>query len=130
MNNLELLKNKLNIKPTIKEREKIIVKLKNNEPTANEPTEKEDKPRLSTMIVDKTMDGFDRANIMQRLAESKQIKVSVRPTLTKIPEQETIIAPTVLKRKKKLIIREPIILEDEDTIVQNNEKLIAENVVE
>lgn len=129
MNNLELLKNKLNIKPTIKEREKIIVKLKNNEPTANEPTEKEDKPRLSTMIVDKTMDGFDRANIMQRLAESKQIKVSVRPTLTKIPEQETIVAPTVLKRKKKLIIREPIILEDEDDIVQNNEKLIAENVI-
>lgn len=65
-------------------------------------------------IIDKTQDGFDRAALLKKLAESKKTVVVVKPTV-EIKEKiiEPIPAP-ITKKAKKIEIKRPLIIEDED----------------
>ncbi len=78
----------------------------------NKKKEKDEKGRPT--IIDKTQDGFDRAALLKKLAESKKTVVVVKPTV-EIKEKiiEPIPAP-ITKKAKKIEIKRPLIIEDED----------------
>ena len=168
MNHLEQLKQKLMVKPTVQERERVAVVIKGEkkprklkEPT-KKPSEKtlgekleegivdlseqiseiqkvqgilptdidadefeeiqelekekenDAEPTGRPLIVDKTQEGYDRLALLKKLAESKKTKVTIKP-LTEIEEKkiEPVPEPTV-KKAKKLEIKKPLIIEEED----------------
>lgn len=165
MNHLEQLKQKLMIKPTVEERERVVVVIKGEKrikkhkgPVTKKQTKKtigekleegvvdlgeqiseiqkvqgilptdvdaediedlqkdESEPEETgrPMIVDKTQEGYDRAALLKKLAESKKSKVSVKP-LIEVEERniEPVPEPTI-KKAKKLEIRKPLIIEEEE----------------
>jgi hypothetical protein len=67
------------------------------------------------VIIDKTQEGYDRVTLLKKLAESKKTKVSIRPALEKEEKEEKEEIPKpVVKRAKKLVIQQPIVLEQEE----------------
>lgn len=145
MNPLDKLKQKMMVKPTVQEREKVRVVIKGEkkgkkakkiegpvidveigeektEPDSadlevevgeEEEEEREEKPKM--VIIDATDQGFDRETLMQRLAENKKRKVTMKPLLEEEEkeEKEPIPAPQVKKAKKAKKVQK-IIIEDED----------------
>jgi hypothetical protein len=148
INPLAALKEKLMIKPNVEERERVAVVIKGvkrrNKPenigkkaskkvkeqeegeVSEEDEEQEQVAKLEEktkqigpLIVDETERGFDRNALLQKLAESKKLKVTIQPVL-KISEEkkasEPIPLPASSNKVKKLQINRPLILnQDEDS---------------
>jgi hypothetical protein len=91
MKPLELLKQKLMIKPTIKENEPVIVAI-NVEKQETQETQDEikNKPSQKTLIIDETNKGYNREELFKKLTENNLMKVKTKPVLEKIKEKEVI----------------------------------------
>lgn len=155
MNHLEQLKQKLMIKPTVQEREKVAVVIKGEKQPRKqkltkknvEETPKKDAVKISEdkteiqkvdsdddisaddnddlkkpdnltrpLIIDKTQDGYDRAALLKKLAESKNTKVTINPVIEieekkNEPKPDTVIK---IKKAKKLEIKKPLIIEEDE----------------
>lgn len=144
MNPLEKLKQKMMVKPTVQEREKVQVVIKGEkkarkvqkiegpvieleigeekgepetpviEVEIGEETEEQEPQKKKMVIVDATDEGFDRATLMEKLAENKKRKVTMKPLLEEEKEEETIIVPEVKKAKKAKKVQKVIIEDDEE----------------
>jgi len=93
-----------------------------NIPLDEEPQEVTGRP----VIVDKTEQGYDRAALLKKLAESKKTKVTMKP-VTKIEERSELREPTpapLIKKPKKIQFK-PLIIEGEEEDVQ--EKQVEED---
>jgi len=93
-----------------------------NIPLDEEPQEVTGRP----VIVDKTEQGYDRAALLKKLAESKKTKVTMKP-VTKIEERSELREPTpapLIKKPKKIQFK-PLIIEGEEEDVQ--EKQVQED---
>jgi hypothetical protein len=164
MNHLEQLKQKLMVKPDIKERERVAVVIKGEkrqrkhrdstfkkgldktigeqleegitdlgeqiseiqqiqgilpikvdieEPEDSEEFEEVEKTERP-LIIDKTQEGYDRATLLKKLAESKKSKVTIKPVLEiEEKEIEKPIEP-VVKKAKKIDIKKPLIIEEDE----------------
>jgi len=66
------------------------------------------------VIIDKTQQGYDRAALLKKLAESKKTKVTVKET-AKVEEKtiEHLPIPTV-KKAKKIDVKRPLIIEPDE----------------
>jgi len=142
MNPLDKLKQKMMVKPTVQEREKVRVVIKGekkrktskkmegpvieleigeekSEPDSADlevevgEEEEEREPKQKMVIIDATDQGFDRAALMQKLAENKKRKVTMKPLLEEKEQDEPIPAPQVKKAKKAKQVQR-IIIEDDD----------------
>ena len=141
MNPLAKLKEKLLVKPTVEDREKVAVvikgvktprkpiDLKTKEKNAEELEEgevfseeiikeKEEKVIKATpLIVDETKKGYDRIALFKKLLESKKLKVTIKPTLEISEEKiysEPLPLPVIDKRVKKVEIQNPLIIEEDE----------------
>lgn len=117
MSNLEKLKQKMMIKPKVEEREKVAVVIKRvnnvskktNPPiqTNEQKENKEDEERRKDtelnvpIIVDETNKGFDRKTLLDKLKQSKLIKVSMKPVLEKINEKIESVSKKPEEKIKK-----------------------------
>jgi hypothetical protein len=93
---------------------------------SREEVEDQEEKKGRPTIIDKTQDGYDRASLLKKLAESKKSKVTVKQVIN-IEEKtvEPLPAPTQ-KKAKKLEIKRPLIIEDEDEeefIIQPKKKV-------
>lgn len=135
MNPLAVLKEKLMIKPTVEDRERVAVVIKGvkkhrkpiapkneeeaptlplGEPSAN-ATEK--KAPTAPLIVDETQKGFDRATLKEKLLENKKLKVTMKETL-KVSEDKKTSAPIPIsapaKKIQKIDVQMPLIIEGDE----------------
>ena len=146
MNPLAALKQKLIVKPNVEERERVAIVIKGVK-TQQKPNVKtaikdgnvikeekdisaeiiEEKEEIEEksmpQIVDETHKGYDRNALLKKMAESKKLKVSIKPTIIvseekkgsePIPIQQPIVKPLIGVRKQ-LIIEED---EDEEPAVK------------
>jgi hypothetical protein len=181
MNHLEQLKQKLMVKPDVKERERVAVVIKgdNRQKTPRAPTFKKDVNKTEgsvaktigeqleegitdlgeqiseiqqiqgilptkvdieepeefeevektgrPLIIDKTQEGYDRATLLKKLAESKKTKVTIKPVL-EIEEKE-IEKPLepVVKKAKKIDIKKSLIIEEDEEEKIEEEKVKEES---
>jgi len=98
-----------------------------------EPVIEEEKFTGRPIIVDKTDVGYDRQALLKKLAESKKTKVTIKPILE--IEQKIVepVAPTpaVVKKAKKIEIKKPLIIEDEEEVLKKEDiEEIKEKAVE
>ena len=136
MNHLEQLKQKLMIKPVVQERENVAVVIKGDKkprklklPTEKtdveegeqgeqgEQEEQVDEPKkiARPLIVDKTGEGFDRKTLLQKLAQSKKSKVTLKENVERITQVEPVPMPELAAKKaKKIVVEKPVILEGEE----------------
>ena len=134
MNPLAVLKEKLMIKPTVEDRERVAVVIKgvkkHRKPIA--PKNEEEVPTLPLgepapivtekkapppLIVDETQKGFDRATLKEKLLESKKLKVTMKETLKVSEDKKTsepipISAPA--KKIQKIDVQMPLIIEGDE----------------
>jgi hypothetical protein len=79
--------------------------------------EEEDIPKTAPVIVDETQKGYDRSALLKKLAESKKIKVTVKPII-QISEEKKVSEPVPIsvipKKIKKLEVKKPLIIEEEE----------------
>ena len=117
MNPLVALKEKMQIKPNIEERERVAVVIKGNKPLRKVREEGEDLV-AGPVIEIKTDRQFDRAALTKKLTENKKLKVTMKPIVeiseekqaVPLPEPESFSKVRPIKGKKRIII-EP---EDEE----------------
>ena len=83
MNPLDILKEKLKEKPILQEREPVNILIK-----GKKEEEGEFEPLKRPIIVDETSKGFNREELLRRMAESGKLKVVVKETLK---EKEIVI---------------------------------------
>ena len=131
MNPLAVLKEKLMIKPTVEDRERVAVVIKgvkkHRKPIA--PKNEEEVPTLplgepvpiaekkAPLIVDETQKGFDRATLKEKLLENKKLKVTMKETLKVSEDKKTsepipISAPA--KKIQKIDVQMPLIIEGDE----------------
>ena len=143
MNPLEALKQKLKVKPDVKEIEKVAVVIKGDQQKQpSVPKKKEAKAKVGEeeleefvpeveeeekdivkepvtavkgpIIFDKTDKGYDRASLMDKLKASKMSKVSIKPLIEEIEESKTV-EPVLLKPVKRAKkVKMPLIIEEEE----------------
>jgi hypothetical protein len=141
MNPLDAIKQKLMVKPIIKEREKVAVVIQ-GEPTIQkkekkvldketgqeaeneqleeeyELEEEENLPK-KTIIIDETKKGFDRETFLKQMKEKKLTKVTMRPILEKAQEKGQLepisfmTPPREKKKKPRKVANKLFILEEE-----------------
>jgi hypothetical protein len=115
MNPLELLKEKLRVKPIIEEKQKVSVAI----PIANAPETVE----ISKIKIIDERDketNFSRKELLERLKENKITAVSIKPTLkSEIPFEKAIITE---KKKPKKLQKKVILKIEEDDYNLENEK--------
>jgi hypothetical protein len=156
MNPLEKLKEKLMIKPTINEFNPVVVAIKKEtketketstentsvpiaetiEITRKEPAEPAETKTITKMtIVDETNKGYDRDAFLLKLSENKKTKVKVKPVLENVeatkqvePIPITVLEKPRVKRAKKIAKRPLIIIEGDEDIPENVEKIEAEEL--
>ena len=162
MNPLEALKQKLMVKPTVEEREKVAVVIKGEKPnkkkgivpdqpiikekvTIQEPLNKieiiqekkepeepetiqerteikeletvaEQPQTQGPIIVDETHRWFDRLTLLQKLKENRMTKVTMKPEFEEFEKKKEIepIVATKPKKAKKIDVKKPLIIEDEE----------------
>ena len=89
------------------------------EPVIEEEQEVTGRP----IIVDKTDVGYDRQGLLKKLAESKKTKVTIKPIVE--IEQKIVepVAPTpaIVKKAKKIEIKKPLIIEDEEDVLKKED---------
>jgi len=150
MNPLEEIKQKLMVKPTIEERERVAVVIKGEkkriQPTGPKKTkndveeekipeegdlseeivkEHEKTNTKAPIIIDATDKGFDRFALLKKLKESKMIKVFTKPHLEE-EEEKKVIEPIPLlqnKKAKKLAIKTPMVIEEEEEVEKQGEEI-------
>ena len=143
MNPLAKLKEKLLVKPTVEDREKVAVVIKGvknprkpidlkkqkeeleegeilSEEIIKEKEsedEEEEVKKATPLIVDETKKGYDRIALLKKLLESKKLKVTIKPTLEVSEEKkysEPLPLPTINKKVKKVEIQNPLIIEEDE----------------
>ena len=143
MNPLEALKQKLKVKPDVKEIEKVAVVIKGEqEKQRGEPKKKVDKTKekgeeleefvpeveeeekdmvkepvtavKGPVIVDKTDKGFDRASLLEKLKASKLSKVSFKPLIEEVEESKTVEPVLPTPIKRAKKVKLPLIIEDDE----------------
>ena len=160
MNPLESFKEKLKIKPTVEEREKIAViikgikslektkpvkkleksevedEIKNAQKEDEDIIEEIEKEEIKKrpLIVDETKKGYDRQSLFKKMTESKMSKVTIKPALkASIPEIliETI-EPKKVKKAKKFELKRPLVIEEEELEEEKElgEKELGEEEIE
>jgi hypothetical protein len=79
--------------------------------------EDEDLEKISPVIVDETKKGYDREALLKKLAESKKLKVTVKPII-QISEEKKISQPLPIpeqiKKIKKIEVKKPLVIEEEE----------------
>ena len=129
INPLEVLRQRLMVKPTVEERERVAVVIKGEKKTQKPTGPKKDKkileeqlpaesevpqrnvveeilaenenPKLKgPIIVDETHKGFDRNALLKKLKESKIIKVTSKPQIEEIEEKQ-VVEPVKIQPQKK-----------------------------
>uniref|UniRef100_A0A6C0DIQ3 DOD-type homing endonuclease domain-containing protein n=1 Tax=viral metagenome TaxID=1070528 RepID=A0A6C0DIQ3_9ZZZZ len=123
MNPLDILKQKLMIKPSINEEEPVIVAIRGELKLDKIPIEKEegeiseDLGPIELKIVDETNQGYDRTKLFKKMVDNKVSRVKVRgPPL--VPETVEPITPIIVekieapKKATKLVKKKLVILED------------------
>ena len=156
MNPLELLKDKLKIKPKVEERQQIVVLLKEDEPILDKPLkEKKQKERKENKkeeikpiseeiekiveapkmtIIDERDKGFDRQALLKRLAESKINKVTVKPVLKASVQEAIIEVPQtpIIKKAKKVGQKKRLIIQEDEEAPQLMENVpeIGEQIIQ
>lgn len=151
MNPLEKLKQKMMVKPTVQEREKVLVVIKGEkkdkkiegpvieleigeekaEPQSGDlevefGEEQPEELKKKMVIIDATDQGFDREALMKRLEQNKKRKVTMKPLLEEEEVRMTPIVPEVkrAKKAKKVIIEDD---EEKEIIVPKKQpKIIIE----
>ena len=136
MNPLAVLKEKLMIKPTVEDRERVAVVIKgvkkHRKPIATKKEEEEaptlplgepsasateKKAPTAPLIVDETQKGFDRATLKEKLLENKKLKVTMKETL-KVSEDKKTSAPIPIsapaKKIQKIDVQMPLIIEGDE----------------
>jgi hypothetical protein len=136
MNPLAVLKEKLMIKPTVEDRERVAVVIKgvkkHRKPIATKkeeeeaptlplgepaPSATEKKAPTAPLIVDETQKGFDRATLKEKLLENKKLKVTMKETL-KVSEDKKTSAPIPIsapaKKIQKIDVQMPLIIEGDE----------------
>lgn len=138
MNPLAALKEKLMVKPTLEDRERVAVVIKGVKKRKIPPT-KNDLGKTDTIavsetklddeeddtndeknmpiIVDETKKGFDRIALFKKLTESKKLKVSVKPIMKETEESKTaepVPLPVKGKKVKKMAVNRPLVIEEDD----------------
>jgi hypothetical protein len=144
MNPLEALKQKLKVKPDVKEIEKVAVVIKGDQqkqPGAPKKKKEEAKAKVGEeeleefvpeveededivkepvtaikgpIIVDKTDKGYDRASLMDKLKASKMSKVSIKPLIEEVEESKTVEPVLPKPVKRAKKVKMPLIIEEED----------------
>ena len=144
MNPLDKLKQKMMVKPTVQEREKVRVVIKGekkrktskkiegpvieleigeekSEPNSADlevevgEEEEEREPKEKMVIIDATDQGFDREALMKKLAENKKRKVTMKPLLEEQEKElEEPMPAPQVKKAKKAKQVQRIIIEDDD----------------
>ena len=125
MSHLEKLKQKLMVKPELKDREKVEVVIK-----AKELDSKDDSNIKETIIIDKTNEKFDRQKIIDNLKKKNALKVhkkiiefdkkEIENNLKKtLPPKPVIVDDKKLKKQKK---KQILIEESDDEIDINKEE--------
>jgi hypothetical protein len=92
--------------------------------------EEEFKKTGRPVIIDRTEQGYDMETLLKKLAESKKSKVTIRPIVE--IEQKTVEPPVikpVVKKAKKLDIKQPLIIEDEEEEKKEGEESPEEFVL-
>jgi hypothetical protein len=125
MNPLELLKEKLRVKPIIEEKQKVSVAI----PVANAP-EKVEISKL-TLVDEREKDtGFSRRELLQRMKENKMTAVLVKPNVkeaaAELVEEPVLGKKKVKKLPKKLLFK----LEEDEKEGQEGEEELEAPVVE
>ncbi len=143
MNPLEALKQKLKVKPDVKEIEKVAVVIKGDQQKQpGVPKKKEAKAKVGEdeleefvpeveeeekdivkepvtavkgpIIFDKTDKGYDRASLMEKLKASKMSKVSIKPLIEEIEESKTVEPVLPKPVKRAKKVKMPLIIEEEE----------------
>ena len=143
MNPLEALKQKLKVKPDVKEIEKVAVVIKGEqqkqpgapkkkeeskakvgeeelEEFVPEVEEEEDIVKAPVtaikgpIIFDKTDKGYDRASLMEKLKASKMSKVSIKPLIEEVEESKTVEPVLPKPVKRAKKVKMPLIIEEEE----------------
>jgi hypothetical protein len=110
MNPLVALKEKMQIKPNIEERERVAVVIKGNKPLRKVREEGEAGP----VIEMKTDRQFDRAALTKRLTENKKLKVTIKPIVEISEEKQVVPEPEPSVKARSLTNKKRIIIEPED----------------
>jgi hypothetical protein len=129
MNPLASLKEKLMIKPVIEERERVAVLIKGiKKPKKIKTISKEDDDKMNDdyeledtqvgPIIEMQHDkDFDRKALLTKLAESKKLKVTIKP-ITQVTEEKRVSEPIPLpelpNKNRPFIGKKRIIIESED----------------
>jgi hypothetical protein len=128
MNPLEILKDKLKLKPKVHEYEQVIIKMKENNYVKNDYQENIFKPTIN--ITDKRNQGYNPTNLLNRLKNQHISKVIEKFPLEK---EELVKAPIInevnKKPKIKKIKKQLILVEDEDDNKIDKEELEKDNIV-
>ena len=101
-----------------------IFKVKDDEKEGKEEGEEGEKEETNKrpLIIDKTNQGYDRETLLKKLAENKKMKVSVKETV-KIEEKKIEPLPIQkIKRAKKINIKTPLIIEEEEGEKEEGQK--------
>jgi len=130
MSNLEKLKQKLMLKPTIREREPVTILIKGPEKVIGENEigektgdmkEKEETTNVSPIIVDETNKGFNRDELLQKIKNNKMNKVFINPIL-ETSEAKQIIEPIKETNKEAINIVDEAILQENLPKTKNLQK--------
>lgn len=108
MNPLELLKEKLRVKPIVEEVQKVSVAI----PIANAP-EKVEISKVTILDERGKQTGFSRKELLERLKENKMTAVVLKPTI-KIGEK--VEEPVVIEKKKAKKIAKKVLLKLEEDL--------------
>jgi len=141
MNPLDALKQKLQVKPKVEKREMVAVVVKGEikpsktkmpkkkaeraenpdelvefVPAVQETSEEiadivKEPVTKGPIIIDQTEKGYDRMSLIQKLKESKQSKVTIKPIMEEV-EESKIAEPIIFKPKRVKKIKLPLIIEE------------------
>ena len=147
MNPLELIKDKLRVKPALQERKPVEIVLQRKDNSSEGKEDKEENPKKEDeqnrneqenkeqsttdlgsntnklIIIDKREEGFDRSAFLKKLEQKNQLQVKTKPLVKASEEYESktpILAP--IKKAKKMILKPKLIIEDEEEEEQVPEK--------
>ncbi len=120
MNPLELLKEKLRVKPIIEEKQKVSVAI----PIANAP-EKVEISKITLLDERGKESGFSRRELIERLKENKMTTVLVKPTVKESIVSE-VSGPVLEKKKVKKLPKKLLFKLEEDEPEKSEEEQLGD----
>jgi hypothetical protein len=102
--------------------EEVVEEIDDKEQQQDKKELKEEEIRGRPIIVDKTDVGYDRQALLKKLAESKKTKVTIKP-IVEIEEKivEPVAPAPLVKKAKKIEIKKPLIIEDEEEVMKEED---------